>query len=434
MALTVFFEHLNKANEAVYAMFNSARASGTGTASNLTYRHWPIHFPRTELPLPRMLHRADASFIAPEIFNHITEHSDHVYHFTFVLPPPSSRKYQLYFITDETVEMLDPTRATATPIANAATLTVLFRKYAYKMAMWLYMLDTVYRNNASPCKDALDVYIYLTSFKKMLPQHLVGGVPEIIAPFHVNSGVTTTCNTHAAAHSSEIVIFRKEEWFKVFLHETLHNFNVDFSEAYIRSQEIQRAMHDGIRHVYNLPPGLEVLLSETYTEVWARILNVGLYVYFTPTTMDSTAFLQRMQALLQKEADFSVQQAAKVLDYMNLDYDIVSDVKSSAKKQNAAHFYKEDTNVFAYYVLPSVAMMHWPEFMEWCIRMQRGHGTTGLPLCFHSTAQHISAFVDFFKPRARAAAVQQRFQRNVHSGMVSYKKDTGLRMTITPSV
>ena len=28
---------------------------------------------------------------------------------------------------------------------------------------------------------------------------------------------------------SEIIIFRNEEWFKVFVHETFHLFGVDFS-------------------------------------------------------------------------------------------------------------------------------------------------------------------------------------------------------------
>ena len=48
---------------------------------------------------------------------------------------------------------------------------------------------------------------------------------DIIDQIHVNTGFTTTCPV-----DSEIVIFREEEWFKVFIHETFHNFALDFSD------------------------------------------------------------------------------------------------------------------------------------------------------------------------------------------------------------
>ena len=48
---------------------------------------------------------------------------------------------------------------------------------------------------------------------------------EILNSSHVNTAFTRTC-----PKKSEIVVFRKEEWFKVFIHESFHNFGLDFSD------------------------------------------------------------------------------------------------------------------------------------------------------------------------------------------------------------
>ena len=64
------------------------------------------------------------------------------------------------------------------------------------------------------------MYIYFTSLKKKLPNSNI----HILGENNVNTAFTHTCPVN-----SEIVIFRKEEWFKVLMHETFHNFALDFS-------------------------------------------------------------------------------------------------------------------------------------------------------------------------------------------------------------
>ena len=42
---------------------------------------------------------------------------------------------------------------------------------------------------------------------------------------NVNTAFTYTCNRNNVIH-----IYRQEEWFKVLIHETFHNLNMDFSK------------------------------------------------------------------------------------------------------------------------------------------------------------------------------------------------------------
>jgi L-rhamnose isomerase len=64
------------------------------------------------------------------------------------------------------------------------------------------------------------IYIYHTSLLKILPNTNV----DILNENNVNTAFTRTCPSN-----SEIVVFRKEEWFKVFIHETFHSFGIDFA-------------------------------------------------------------------------------------------------------------------------------------------------------------------------------------------------------------
>ena len=60
----------------------------------------------------------------------------------------------------------------------------------------------------------------MTPIKKVLPSSPF----VILSPTHANTAVTTTCTA-----DGEICLFRKEEIFKVFIHETFHSLGLDFS-------------------------------------------------------------------------------------------------------------------------------------------------------------------------------------------------------------
>ena len=93
-----------------------------------------------------------------------------------------------------------------------------YNKYVDTIIMWLYILNEY---GSKKCSTTFTIFLYLTSLEKKLPTSNI----DILDQINVNTAFTSTCPS-----DSEIVIFRKEEWFKVFIHETFHSFGLDFSD------------------------------------------------------------------------------------------------------------------------------------------------------------------------------------------------------------
>ena len=199
------------------------------------------------------------------------------------------------------------------------------------MFKWLTMITDM-GSLAQNCGITTTIYCYLTPFKKELPQKR----GEVLSYDNANSAVTSSCSS-----SNEICIFREEEMFKVFIHETFHAFNLDFS-LHMKGSHIQQ-----IKTLFKIKSDFNIY--ETYAETWAEIINIvflsGDYEIFNK--------------MIQTEAAFSLHQMNTVLTYMGLDY---SDIISA----NAFHKYKEETNVFCYYILKSIVLFYWSDFIEFC--------------------------------------------------------------------
>lgn len=221
-----------------------------------------------------------------------------------------------------------------------------FSQSIEKMILWLSFID---KYSSKKCSKMLTIYIYMTSLLKTLPTSNI----DIIDENHANTAFTYTC-----IPVSEIVIFRKEEWFKVFLHETFHNFGLDFS-----------GMNNGYckEHILSIfDVTSEVNLYEAYTEFWGEIMNCLLTsFFFTQNKNNLSGFLLTTYFLIDLERKFSFFQMVKVLDFMGLTYhDLYSLSKQSQLKRNT--FYKENTSILAYYVIKTILINQYMDFIVWC--------------------------------------------------------------------
>lgn len=102
-------------------------------------------------------------------------------------------------------------------------------------------------------------------------------------------------------------------------------------------------------------------------------------------------FVKNVKNLIQVESAFSLYQMVKVLDFMGLDYHAITVIN----KQNIIgvhHLYRENTNVFAYYILGAVLMSNPGEFIEWCYTHSRNKD---VPIKFTSTS--LSYFIDLIR-------------------------------------
>jgi hypothetical protein len=184
----------------------------------------------------------------------------------------------------------------------------------------------------------------------------------------------------------------------------MHNYGLDFGKMNIDAA-------NGLLHkIFTIQK--DVKLYESYCEVWARIMNIVFETYFdinsrakfsSRTTRknfienlkisenqsgdvgdvgdvgdNSTStknirnarnrrkFVKQFYNYLQYEALFSLFQNIKILNYMGLDYNIISNCTDSnyivAKK-----LYKEETNAFAYYIIVSILLSNFNNFILWCI-------------------------------------------------------------------
>ena len=228
-----------------------------------------------------------------------------------------------------------------------------YKTYAHRVFMWLHMISL-----HSNCVESLTIYVYLTPFKKQLPEKK----SEIISPVNANTGYTYRCEK-----KNQIVIYREEEWFKVLLHETIHAFGNDFDDE---NGDINRDT-TYFKKIFSLPPHIDVQLSETYSEIWARIMNVAFQTYFkNPPSLESRTakqFKKNFDFYLHLESVFSLYQCIKILDFMGINYKILIDDSDHSKKMMRT-FYRENTHVFAYYVLTSILLHSHNDFLSWCIK------------------------------------------------------------------
>jgi hypothetical protein len=221
-----------------------------------------------------------------------------------------------------------------------------YHKYVDAIIMWLYILNLY---SSKSCSNTLIVYLYFTSLEKKLPSSNI----FILDQINVNTAFTTTC-----PRDSEIVVFRKEEWFKVFIHESFHNFALDFSD-----------MDNTICHKYILDilkVNSDVNLYESYTEFWAEIINALFCSFFS--LKDKTniiEFLNYSEFFINFERTYSFFQMIKTLNFMGLRY---NDLYSSSQHSIILreNLYKENTHVLSYYIIKCILMNNYQGFLSWC--------------------------------------------------------------------
>lgn len=211
-----------------------------------------------------------------------------------------------------------------------------------KMYMWLYIASKY----ASPqCSKYVKVNVYFTHRKKKLPNEY-----GVIDREHANTAFTTSCKTE-----TEIDIFREEEWFKTFIHETFHNLGMDFSaNGSHHSNEMMYAY---------IPIETDFRLYEAYTECWAEIIH-SLFVAFYHTKKHSSSSMSSIfNAILNNERRFAVFQCEKVLSHYNMELsDLFKQNKLATIRRNN---YKENTSVLSYYVFKMILIYNAKDFMLW---------------------------------------------------------------------
>lgn len=254
-----------------------------------------------------------------------------------------------------------------------------YNSYVDQILLWLYIIND-YASNS--CSKTLAIFIYYTSLTKILPHSPI----EVLNENNVNTAFTRTCFKNA-----EIVVYRKEEWLKVLMHESFHNFALDFSDM------DTTYCHARILSIF--PVNSEVNLFEAYTEFWARIMNVLFCSYFNcKNKNDLNEFLSNTEYFINFESNYSFFQLIKVLDFMNIDYRNLYE-KTDVSANLRTTLYKEDTNVLSYYVITTILIYNYQSFLHWC----KTNNTSMLQ--FKKTTANLKGFCNFIEKKYKAPKI-----------------------------
>jgi hypothetical protein len=221
-----------------------------------------------------------------------------------------------------------------------------FNKIIKRIYIWLSVATEYSTIN---CSEILNIYFFITNHTKQLPE---------IYNSSIGQSNSNSAYTYACKRENELHIYREEEWFKVFIHETFHSLGLDF--AMIDSIPTNNTI------LQLFPVKSDVRLSETYSEIWAETINIMFIAYNNSNNSNSNStlierMLSKTKHMLQKEQKLSMFQCAKILDFYGLSYNelLVGSNKLTRK-------YKEDTHILSYYIIKSIVMYNINDFFEWC--------------------------------------------------------------------
>jgi len=268
--------------------------------------------------------------ISKEIVNHIHEkiHYVIIYRFSFL----DVQDFTIYFYVYEkpTKRVLSEYNQRVYIIMNVISFVLL-------------SLQTKKLNNQR-------LFFFMTNYKKEIPSYKV-----LLEQYHVNTGYT-------APHSgcSDIIIYRKEEWFKVFIHEYIHNHHLDCDEMNNEFLKLSKKIYC----INN-----EILFSETISELWALLLNILIISYLfkeknmfqelrviLPPDIMKGKSIDIFWYLLIIEVYFSLLQTNKILQYLGIRYsDLLNEsCGGSVQSKKMYKIHHSNTNICSYYIIKSI--------------------------------------------------------------------------------
>lgn len=204
---------------------------------------------------------------------------------------------------------------------------------------------------------ALVLDIYDCPHKKMLELNI-----NCIGPKHVNSGSTT--------NRQYIQMWRKEELYKVFIHEMIHFLHYDYVD-------LHNTISDRLYDIFKL----QINSNEAYVETWTTLIKCIFIAHDLLKEDGINKKLIKFNSLLDKEIEFSLYQAAKILKFYGF-----NDMDELFKNDGQ---FKQESNVFSYYIIKSALLNNIDEFINFT-----KYGTKDISIKFIETKDNLIKFYE----------------------------------------
>lgn len=218
---------------------------------------------------------------------------------------------------------------------NSETVERMMRRFVTSVYICFSTCNGMFDNDVT-------IYVYDIPINKDIYE-----TTDVLGPININSGLSYVDGGEAS------IIYRSQESLKVFIHEILHlTGNGPNKMDDILTKKMKRI----------IPVNTDVSGEEIYVEMIARIINSAFVSY---ECCDNT--FQRFQTLIDKcihiERIFAVCQTRKMIDRMG--------ITSFKLTRKSLSNFKEDTNVFAYYIA-TAALFVSGDFIPWVTKHNDG--------------------------------------------------------------
>tara|TARA_B100001769_G_C22109886_1_gene600143 strand:- start:2409 stop:3695 length:1287 start_codon:yes stop_codon:yes gene_type:complete len=284
-------------------------------------------------------------------------------------------------------------------IVDPIEIIITFIIYSKKILLYEYdelvkniltqieVINIMTRNNSCN-KNGIYINIFMTPFKKKIYKDDI-----ILGAKNVNSGFCYGCNSKA-----EIIIFRKEELFKVLTHELLHTYDVGiFIDKY---NNINNVLIDKFNIHNNSKKNVKLL--ESIVEFWALFLNNAFFSYINLRNLkmnnnkninnkiyrdDVINYKKMFEINMKLEILHGLMQITKILNFNNMDYrDLILD----KNKVKIGKIYRENSHILSYYIIKFFLLYDYKNFININVEVDNG-------ILFKNTddVNNINAFINY---------------------------------------
>ena len=282
-----------------------------------------------------------------------------------------------------------------------------FDNLVKNMMAQIYLINHLTKNNTCS-EDSLNVYLFLTPFKRELEK----SQEKVLGASNANGGFCYGC-----VSNGDIVVYRQEEVFKVFSHELVHNFGVDgYIWQFMTQVKVKNTkeyfIYNKFLDNFNLGRENNIGIQESLVEFWGEFFNNAIYSFVYSKSCNLSTYKQEFkfytqvfETVMKFEIIHSFLQTAKIISHNRLNYiDILS-------TNNNKPVYKENTHIFSYYILKLYILFGYKEFINSQISLTRENR-----LFFNNSLQNMQKFFNYMSSVSKNSYLLQniKFMREVY--------------------
>lgn len=246
----------------------------------------------------------------------------------------------------------------------------IYDNYVRNILATIHLID--YMTSDILCnKDGINIYIFLTPFKRKIERTNY----ENLGEKNANGGFCYGCQ-----NKGNVIIFREEEFMKVLTHELLHTFGIDkyiwkFKGITNKQTSKEYKLYKKFIGNFNLSREInenknydDIGIQECYVEFFAIFINIVIFSYNyienvykfkkVQEKIKVKYYIKTIDNLYNIETLHSFLQMSKILVKNNILF-------NSLLSKNVKNFnnYRETSHIFSYYILKLSLIFDYKKFL-----------------------------------------------------------------------